>query len=159
MFFLGIDPGVTGGWACISHDLRYVKFNGDSGFDAKYTSFCRQVGSLSQIKLATLEYVRSQPGEGVKSAFTFGRVFGQWEGVLKAFEVPYIEIAPLRWQKEVFDSVRKGFDTKTLSVAYAMKRFPMVKLTKKDHNIADAINLALYARNSYLATRQYAETS
>lgn len=142
MNYLGIDPGKSGGLALLTeeggfidvtkmpdteHDLRdlleeWRRYHPDDG--------CR----------ATLEFVRSSPQMGVKSAFTFGQNFGMLRMALAAAGIPFETVTPAKWQAAL--GCRTGGD-KNVSKRRAQELFPGVKVT---HAIADALLLAEYGR-------------
>ena len=51
----------------------------------------------SRDTIAIIEAVHSFPGQGVASTFKFGNNFGQWQGILSAMAVPYIQVSPQKW--------------------------------------------------------------
>ncbi|MCQ9208866.1 MAG: hypothetical protein NG712_05760, partial [Omnitrophica bacterium] len=82
--------------------------------------------------------------QGVRSAFTFGKNMGWWEGVLVALQIPFQRVYPLKWQ--TFMSCRTG-GNKNISKARAQELFPKIKVT---HAIADALLIAEYGRRQSL---------
>jgi hypothetical protein len=150
MIFIGIDPGKTGALGVI-----WGYPNGKFGlwvYDFDPDKFVTDLRAFTvQKPFCVLEKVGAMPGQGVTSMFNFGKNAGMWIGVLKSFGIPYEEIAPQKWQKEIFDSARGG-DPKDRSRAMALKLFPDLGpqlQRKKDHNRADAILMAEYARRIY----------
>lgn len=140
-FFLGIDPGISGGWAVIDDGGRFPMcglFSESPILEAFTTSNC------GEIVLATLEKVHSMPGQGVSSTFKFGTNFGWWQGVLDTLKIPYELITPQRWMKAVLDS---GDRSPAHRLEFARRRWPDAPLKrKKDSGVADALCLAEYAR-------------
>ena len=49
--------------------------------------------------IAIIEQVHSMPRDGVKSAFAFGKNFGEWLGILAANNIPTVEVLPNKWMK------------------------------------------------------------
>lgn len=139
MIYLGIDPGVTGAYALFDANTNTPVAR---RYPGSIPAVLEELKSYA-IDFAVLEHVHSSPIMGKKSAFSFGRNYGNWEGVLSGLGIRYIEITPQRWQKTIFDSVRRG-TSKELSVAFVNKRFNL-NLRKSHHNEADAICIALYA--------------
>lgn len=133
--FIGIDPGKTGGIAII-HDGVALAY--------KMPQTDRDVWDLlSQIKdpeFAMLEKVASSPQMGVKSAFTFGRGYGYLCCALTAIGVPWEEVTPQKWQREL--GCLSGGD-KNKTKAKAQQLFPQLKIT---HATADALLIAEYCR-------------
>lgn len=143
--WIGIDPGKTGALALITEDSQLVEsWPGDATSAADLLTSWRMEYRL---ELAALECVHSMPGQGVKSMFTFGQNFGQWQGILAALSIPHMQPRPQDWQKGLVKT-SDGADTKTRSLAVARRLFPDVDLSrKKDHGKADALLLAWWARS------------
>lgn len=140
--YIGIDPGATGAIAVIAHDTVIV-------LDFENPGIVPYLKNLHppQCK-AVIEKVSAMPGQGVSSTFKFGVNFGTWIGRLEALRIPFDFVTPQKWKKTMFDSMPKA-DQKAMSVNRALRIFPqMVGLLKrkKDHNRAEALLLAEYAR-------------
>lgn len=141
--YIGIDPGATGAMAVIVEDTVMVM-----DFDNQETLvYLKKLhGPLCK---AVLEKVSPMPKEGVSSVFKFGVNFGTWIGRLETLRIPFDFVTPQKWRKVMFDSMPKGTDLKAMSVNRALRIYPqMAELLKrkKDHNRAEAILLAEYAR-------------
>lgn len=143
--FLGIDPGKSGGIACIN--------NADSTpvtvpyTDTALINLCRAVSCMDTEAVCCLEKVGARPGQGVVSMFSFGQSVGYIKGVLEAFGIPYQEITPQKWKKEF------GLNSeKAASAEVCRKLFPDVDLLatpkcKKPHDgMTEALLMAEYAR-------------
>ena len=94
-FFMGIDPGMTGGIAITDFDSMFVRAWRYPG-DIESTS--KLIGDLVRnmtIPLAAIERVHAMPGQGVSSMFKFGMNFGGWMGILAA----YTQTIHLRWRQ------------------------------------------------------------
>lgn len=99
---------------------------------------------------AIIEKVSAMPKQGLSSTFKFGVNFGTWIGRLEALGIPFDYVTPRKWKKLIFDSMPKG-DTKEMSRDRARRIFPQMadKLKrKKDHNRAEALLLAEFARRT-----------
>lgn len=141
--FLGVDPGVTGAFAAVSGSrVTWCKYPGSA---QELASLLRPI--VPRIRLAAVEHVAASPQMGRGSIFTFGRNYGEWLGVLATLDIPYVLITPAKWQKAVLDSSKKG-TTKERVVQYVQRRFPDLELKHTQHHAADAVCLALFARNS-----------
>ena len=96
--------------------------------------------------VVAIEKVHSMPRQGVASAFTFGKGYGIWLGVLGTLGIPYEEVTPQRWQGAMLDGMKRGKDANRLK---AMQLFPsesdQLKLKKPDGR-ADALLLATYIK-------------
>lgn len=142
--WIGIDPGQSGAAAVIYRDGQIVEdWPGDAAGAAELLLTWR---TEFNIVLAALESVHAMPGQGVKSMFSFGQNFGQWQGVMAALTLPYLQPVPQEWQKGLVTK-SDGADPKARSLAVARRLFPDVDLSwKKDHGRADALLLAWWAR-------------
>lgn len=94
-----------------------------------------------------------------KAMFNFGKTVGLTLAVLKIAGVPFTELKPSIWQKEMFLGEPETLDTKTRSVMVSKKLFPGLILSKftktkrvlkDDSNITDALLMAEYARRKNL---------
>jgi hypothetical protein len=77
---------------------------------------------------------------GVTSAFTFGQSYGFLRGILAASKIPFIEVSPQKWQREM-GCMTKG--NKNVTKQAAQQRWPKLKIT---HANADSLLIAEYAR-------------
>ncbi len=94
---------------------------------------------------AIIERVHAMPGQGVTSMFTFGQGYGSLRMALIASGIPFEEVTPQRWQKEMA-CLTQG--DKNVSKAKAQQLFPTVKVT---HAISDALLIAEWNRRSNIA--------
>ena len=137
MIYIGIDPGKSGSVA-FNHkgSVWTVSFKesladvSDAIRDAVISNSC----------LAMIEQVHSSPQMGVKSAFSFGQSFGQIEGILTAFKIPFDRVRPQVWQKAL-GCLTKG--DKNITKRKAQELFPDIKIT---HANADALLISEYNR-------------
>ena len=143
---LGIDPGLDGGIAIINGSeielLETVPTEPKGGFikrqvDAQKLSNILRVYPIS---VCYLERVASRPGQGVGSVFSFGDTYGTIRGVLGALNIPTYTVAPQTWKKELKISSKED------SLKAIKELYPLLKMRKKDHNIAEALLLALYGK-------------
>ena len=145
--FIGIDPGKSGGIACIDTETKIVytiPYN-----DKALIDLCRNegYGGNTEHIMCCLEKVGAMPGQGVVSMFSFGQSVGYIKGVLESFRIPYQEITPQKWKREF------GLTSdKAKSSEVCRKLFPDVSLLatprcKKPHDgMAEALLMAEYAR-------------
>lgn len=143
--FIGIDPGKTGGIACIDTEsgICYtVPYN-----DKTLIDMCSYESRNGQNVVCCLEKVGAMPGQGVVSMFSFGQSVGYIKGVLESFRIPYQEITPQKWKREFSLT-----SDKAKSAEVCRKLFPDVSLLatprcKKPHDgMTEALLLAEYAR-------------
>ena len=143
---LGIDPGLDGGIALLEGNaialLETIPTEPKGGFikrqvDAQKLSNILRVYPIS---VCYLERVASRPGQGVGSVFSFGDTYGAIRGVLGALNIPTYTVAPQTWKKEL------KISSKDDSLKAIKELYPLLKMRKKDHNIAEALLLALYGK-------------
>ena len=151
MNIIGIDTGKNGAIAVVGNhidvidiptyksrveELAYVDFEVDK-FIKDYKP-----------EIVLIERVHSYPKQGVASTFKFGVTYGYIVGKIHSLGCAIIFVTPRLWQ-----SVLEGEGpTKDKSLYTARKNYPSLegKLTrKKDHNRADAINIAHYGLTKY----------
>lgn len=114
---LGIDPGVTGAVSAFIDgdmisvlDLPMIKVKVGKGFRKQLVpgTLADMLDKCPPGTTAFLEQVSSRPGEGAVGAFSFGRGFGQIEGVLAALSIPFTLVHPQKWKKAVGCAADKG---------------------------------------------------
>ena len=149
--WVGIDPGATGAMAAIYGDgfIEIQDFTDPVGV----RRCLHRLNDLHGDVKAAIESVHSMPREGVSSAFKFGVNVGVWKGMLAMAGIPYDEVTPQKWQKEIFDStLKKGMDRKALSLERARRLFPSMEgflARKKDHGRSDALLIAEWLHRKY----------
>lgn len=150
-FFVGIDPGKTGGFALIDRKGKIVIA---SAFECWKHTRDSLVPHRRNIESCAIEKVASMSGQGVKSVFTFGGNYGGWLAFLELFHLSHILVPPQRWQRLLLGTFPKGA-SKSRSIEFIQRKYPHVTLRKKDHGISDAVCLALYAlaRHRYYSTK------
>lgn len=147
-WYIGIDPGKSGAYAALSSVNGETIIDTENFVTAQLAYEWMKDKKLDGgIQMVALEHVHAFPKQGVTSVFTFGENYGFWQGLLLAGQVPFTYVTPIKWQREVLDSKRKG-DTKALAVEYVNRVFPFLKLRPSHHGKADAVCLALYAKKS-----------
>lgn len=145
--YIGIDPGVRGALALIDANSR-VLVTGQRVPDPQtavgfITLAQKAAAEQGWTCVAALEKVSARPHQGVVSMFKFGQGIGWWEGALSALQIPYLLVAPRRWQHAVLDS-GGGKDAKAKSLSQARRLWPDLDLKKTDDGLADALHLARY---------------
>ena len=140
-YFLGIDPGKSGGIAFISEC-------GTEAWANKITASERDFWNIvsehkEDVQFGMIEKVHSSPQMGVRSAFSFGQSYGFLRGMLIASEIKFDEVRPQKWMKYL--SCMTGGD-KNVTKRKAQQLFPKIKIT---HAIADALLIAEYCRQTW----------
>ncbi len=135
---IGIDPGASGGIAAIHGDATYVSAIPETEHDT-----CDLLRSLRMGEYqchAYIEKVHAFPGQGVASMFKFGRGYGFLRGCLVALGIPFEEVSPAVWQRDL-KCLSKG--DKNVTKAMAQRLFPNLTVT---HHVADALLIAEWGR-------------
>lgn len=141
MVVIGIDPGQSGGIVLLTSDWILPHKMPETERDI--------VDLLEETKpprFAFIELVHSMPRQGVASSFKFGRGYGFLRGVLSALSIPFEDVTPQKWQKEM-RCLTKG--DKNVSRAAAQRLWPEIRWT---HALADAALIAEYGRRHLAAT-------
>ena len=104
MYYIGIDPGKSGGMCLYNTDKGIVDYkkmpdttHGMVELLKEYIYMCDS--DATAMPSVVLEKVHSMPGQGVASTFTFGQNYGQLQGMLSALGMPCIEVIPNKWMK------------------------------------------------------------
>lgn len=156
MIITGIDPGACGAIVSIleDHSLEWVRFRDFDQFNLSCFQLQEFFERLTNDGTIYLEKVHSMPGQGVSSVFTFGRMVGVVEGMMKQERLRYSLVSPQEWQnylglgnitgKSTFkNAAAKKLARKKAYLEIAKKLFP--KYAKDiTLDIADAILIAEY---------------
>jgi hypothetical protein len=134
-YYLGIDPGVSGGIAMVNRRGRVVQLAKMPTTDQDVLELLGDGGTF-----AILERVHSMPKQGHNGAFTFGRNYGALQMALAASNIPFDLVTPQKWQTAM--GCLTGGD-KNVSKRRAQQLFPGITIT---HAVADALLIAEYCR-------------
>lgn len=140
MILIGIDPGASGGVAIFDANTNQIELFKCPETETEIAHLFRFI--VSERARALIEKVHAMPGQGVTSMFSFGRNYGFLRGCLIAFQIPFDEIPPQRWQKAL-GCLTKG--DKNVSKAKAQQLYPKLKIT---HATADALCILEYLRRT-----------
>jgi crossover junction endodeoxyribonuclease RuvC len=142
--FVGLDPGVTGGLACLEGSGSVLAAYPMPPTEAEILSVLqswRLEAHTREVPIsAVLEGVHAFPKQGVTSAFNFGLGYGGLLMALTAAGIPFEKVYPVRWQNAL--GCRTG-GNKNITKDRAQALFPTYRVT---HAIADALLLAEYGR-------------
>lgn len=142
MMILGIDPGGSGAIfkRYQTFDPSPIDWIKNDSTEADLANFILNA-VLSGVPIhAFIERVHSMPKQGVASSFKFGQSYGFLRGLLIGHRIPFEEVTPQKWQKEM-GCLTKG--DKNVSKSRAQQLFPTVKIT---HANADALLISEYGR-------------
>lgn len=154
MFWIGIDPGKSGGIAVISD-------NWDVGTAQVYKMPATERDLYDQLKeikdmienqmennsmFCLIENVHSFPGMAAKATFTFGYHYGLEIAFLTALQIPFERVTPQKWMRALVPVQRKDRSTtewKNILKRKAQELYPRTKIILP---VADALLLAHYNR-------------
>ena len=145
LFFLGVDPGLKGGFALLS-DAEPGKILILDDFDkVRFLDMLSFLSHEQQVTRCCLEKVGARPGQGVTSMFHFGENYGWLKGAMDMAEISFQEIQPQRWKREF----SLGSDKKQ-SVEVARQLYPQAELIPKGCRVpkdgrAEALLMATFA--------------
>jgi crossover junction endodeoxyribonuclease RuvC len=157
---IGIDPGLTGAIAVIHtkdgyselYDMPLIEVGKKKTISLQETSNIIKNHVFGFRVIAFIEKVGARPGQGVTSMFHFGKSYGAMLGILAALGVPYVEIAPQTWKKEMLQDMAKDKDASRYK---AQTLFPEHDFNlKKHHGRADAILIAEAGRRRVMGKLQ-----
>lgn len=145
MIYIGIDPGLRGGWAIMWDDGSVEVHPWD---DKRFIVSMEEIWRDGIDCRCALEKVGAMPKQGVSSTFRFGEEYGMIQGVLKALRIPYQTVPPQTWKKE-FSLLHQD---KSKSIETAQRLFPGVNFLptersrKPSDGMCESILLCEYAR-------------
>lgn len=179
-YVVGIDPGVTGGWAVMREDGKLISHgnfplievekpnkrkNAKSAtrIDRTY-DIPRVVAKMQSIKnmyaphITAIESVHSMPTDGSTQAFKFGMCFGILLGALIATGLDVIKVRPADWMRVMHGGGNKDLDAKKRSQQALLMMYPALTGTGRrtlavSEGEMDAILLAEWARRTYKHNR------
>lgn len=150
-FYLGIDPGSSGGLALLDATGKVVFA---TAMPETPRAILDTMAPHGRTMRAALEHVWSTPGWGHVGAFKFGGSFHGLEMALTALDIPFTLVLPKTWQKVVGVSYPKRPKSakakardKNVTKRRAQELFPKIRMT---HAIADALLIAEYARLDHI---------
>jgi len=147
MFYIGIDPGKTGGiaWILSGEEKAY----GFSKLEGMTEHDTWQLLAKLEPGVCVMEKVHAGPSMGSSAAFKFGKSFGALHMAVICAGLQVEMVSPQKWQKEFGLLVKgRGFgqgdtEKKNRNKVKAQELFPAIKIT---HAIADALLIAMYCK-------------
>ena len=165
---LGIDPGLSGGWALIDETGKLldagafpthtIKKNGKNSTQLDGRKLAEMFFYKLPVNKAYVEAVSSRPRQA--GQFQFGVNVGLLHGILHAQGVPFDLVAPASW-KGGFGIKRLEGETKTQKKTEAREIAAKLFADKahlfarvKDDGPAEAALIALYGLQQFLTTKE-----
>lgn len=158
LVYLGIDPGVSGGWGIVSSSGKYIGcgtlpfFNASKSF--RLLSVRELIESIDSVSgsvegdvRCVVEHVGTMPGQGIVSAFNFGATFGQLLGALSQKGYSITLVRPQIWKKAM--GLSRDKEAVRAKACFQWPEAASELTRKKDHNRAEALWLAEYLRTTY----------
>lgn len=167
---IGIDPGKSGAFVIqkegqiIVHAMPLIGKEYDiNAVKTLLAPYICVEGDGNDIMIV-LEDVHAIFGSSAGSTFEFGRGLGLIEGIISAYDIPHIKIAPKKWQSICFEGVpviekpgtkAKGaarYDNKAMALLAVKRLYPTQKLTfterqtKPQDGLVDALLLSHYCK-------------
>lgn len=159
--FIGIDPGLNGGFAALFPEenkliILPMPLIGDKDYDVvKLASMFKNIKADPKDVFVTIEKQMALPGQGLTSTLKTGTGFGLLIGIVAALEIPYQIIPPQKWQRQIFVGLPAKQDTKVSSEIMAKRLFPSEdflktgRCKKASDGLTDAACIAEYGRRVY----------
>ena len=147
--YVGIDPGKSGGIACIDEDGEMKAYKCPDSSEDMAILFEVIIGDTppSNIKLL-MERVWARPTNAVRAAFSYGTNYGQWLGIAASHEVKMNTAIPSDWIRWIgCPKALKSVIRKRWLKDKAKECYP--KLKKITLKTSDAILITKYAKEDY----------
>lgn len=152
-YYLGIDPGITGGFACVDsngqlqtvYSMPVLKVGGKNIIDAHSIIDLFYLNLPYPITFAYLEEQHPMPKQGLSSTFKTGYGYGLLVSALTAKGIPFATIRATAWKRKVSCPRDKEG---ALLVARRLWPDEDAFSLKKNHGLAEAALLAKLARDS-----------
>ena len=146
MIVIGIDPGKNSGIAIWNYGLtKALKCPGSIPEMASVVSDCIGRWKSTEHIIAYVERVHAFPTDGRSSAFKFGQNYGQWLGILAAFNIKTVLVTPQMWMKYYKEKYKiklpKDKRQRKNKLKELAKKYTDKKVTLYN---ADAILIAVY---------------
>lgn len=151
-FWIGADPGVSGGIAILSDsttDVFKMPETERDLWDSLNGLRAQCIGLLEQLGATPRDKETGQARQSPSSMLKMGRNYGSLRMAFVAAGIPFEEVLPRKWQAE-YGLLSKPNESKTdkknRHKQKAQNLFPSVKVT---HATADALLIAEYCRRKY----------
>ena len=145
MVKIAIDPGGTNAGVAIQYQdgtvdaMRFSKYTlGEIAEEVRSAVYCMDDWELCG--QAIIEKVHAFKGQGISSTFKFGKGTGRLIGMLETLHIPFKEVSPKAWMKELPINLPSGKDSKRARKntikEYSQRLNPKLKVTLEE---ADAL--------------------
>ena len=146
--YIGIDPGWSGAIAIKRNDNSITVYKCPASTEEISNLFKKIILPFDSKNIfAVIEEVHGRGyknGRGEKwsanNTFRFGENFGTWKSLLSSHSIKFTTVRPQEWQHWLLGKIAKG-TSKQASIERVYKHHSDLEIGK-NHNLADAINLA-----------------
>lgn len=153
IFYIGIDPGISGGIAIIAPNHGAVLYDmpvlGTSKKEIDYTALAQLVREFPPNSRAIIEQVGGMPGQSAPAAFVFGCNYMAVFMAVSMCRIPIFKVPPARWKNFYHIPRDKG-----AAVSLAQQLFPAGEFTTKrgasKDGRAEAFLIGEYGRRNAL---------
>ena len=154
MIFVGVDPGQRGALAWLDGSGTLLRVEDMPVFEVLRNGKARKeldvhglASLLSDLKadVCFMEQVNGMDGDSPSSAFTFGRIAGAAEAVLKLSVARFEFVAPATW-KRAMGLIGAAKDQSRAKATHRWAGFAKVFSRKLDDGRAESALLAEYGR-------------
>jgi hypothetical protein len=169
---IGIDPGLNGGISIIidgqlvEHKELPNIIGKDLNFKALYKLIESYLDAYDHVLdvYCVIEKVHGMMHWGVSNNFAFGGYYRATKAILEILEIPFTEVQPKTWQKEMLQGVSPIIDSKGKMETKKMAELAILKIhpsgdfrasdatdrAKKLHDgIVDSVLLATYCNRNF----------
>lgn len=127
--YIGIDPGSKGYLVAIRENSIIDSISIEGHTIYQVADWLNDIQFGNEAVVAVIEEVHAIYGSSAKGTFAFGEIFGLLKGLLIAYKIPFTEVPPKTWQKEIWttgDKVKKAgkVDNKPTSINAAHRLYP-----------------------------------
>lgn len=140
---MGVDVGVSGAYAIIDTDFQILTFK---EFSRTMKEICwdELIDDISKydVSYVAIEKAQAMPQQGVCSMFSYGKVYGEILGVIKALRIPYFLVSPQTWKKAQCAGLPNEKGSSIIRVKELFPEFGSYEFLKRHHNVCDAILIA-----------------
>jgi crossover junction endodeoxyribonuclease RuvC len=156
MVYAGIDPGQKGGISLVEVHHGLVSVIECWAMPDSHKKLREIFEKIKEYKaVCIIEKSQPMPKQGVTSTFTYGMGYGVMLGLMIAFEIPYHEIRPAIWKKEIMAGEKDKKDKK-VAIKVCERMFPEANLLPTERSkvpsdgMAESCLIADYGRRKNL---------
>lgn len=156
MIYVGIDPGMKGGLSMLISANGRTRISECWPMPESISNLVSLFNYFKTCKVTVIiEKAQPMPKQGSVSGFSYGVGYGKMLGIMAAMKIPYHEIRPAVWKKEILAGEPDKKDKK-VSIRVCERIFPEASLLATDRSkvpsdgMAEACLIADYGRRKNL---------